>query len=90
MFQAILIALGIGVTAALAAKDKAPPKTDGKAPDKPGETKVKTPEELKAEGRQEVLDEIKAKREKDRELARVVRRAMGNSPRARVVNDGDD
>lgn len=89
----IFVVIGLGVTAALVSnersKSKAAPKlgADGKpAP----ESKPKTPDELKAEGRAEVLAEIKSRRAKERELEKVVARAMRNSPRARVVADADD
>ena len=92
----VAIALAVGVVAVLSSADKAKgatdatkavPAGDGKGAAKPGETKVMTPDEAKAAGRAEALAEVKAEKNAQRKLTQAVRRAMGNSPRARVVEE---
>lgn len=93
MWQIALV-VGLGLVGAAVASDKrrAAPKNDAKPaePPKP-EAKPLTADDHKAAGRAEALAEIKAERAAQRKLEQAVRRAMGNSPRARVAPPaGDD
>lgn len=94
---ALIVGLGLVGAAVAADKRKASPDSKPKEPDVKPESKAPpapSADELRAQGRAEALAEIKAERAAQKKLELAVRRAMGNSPRARVAppasDDGDD